>query len=625
VEIHQQLATERKLFCRCPAGLYSDHHDAEVLRHMRPTLSELGEYDGTALMEFKTRKEIVYLLDSRSVCTYETDDTPPFEINRQAVDIAMEISLALGCNIVGELHVIRKQYLDGSIPAGFQRTAIVGVDGGFPLAGRRIRVTHVNVEEDACREVSDVGHRVVFRTDRLSMPLAEIVTATDLRTPREVAQAVRLLGDVMRLTGKVRSGIGAARQDVNVSVRGGTRVEIKGVPSVRLIPALVGYEGIRQHLLLEARDEARALGIHEDAGYGRTGIVTRQVRRHGAEGLAGKVLDEGASFGAVRLPGFRELLVKDLGPDRTLLDEISGRVRVVACLDRPPIIVDLASFRAFGLKGETIRSIRRYLRHKRGDGLVVVWGPERDVHTAMKEICIRARESADGVPSETRQVLPGGVTDFERILPGPDRMYPDTDSPPLAIDDDWVERIRLHLNEPLWEREESLRRLGAPEDKIRRLAKSPRLGLYRELTGKLGADPVMAAVVLAEVLVSLERRGVDVGRIDDERIAEMFEAIIAGRLYREAVAGVLEAMAERPGVGLAGILDALGIRLASRDWAERQVDEVLATHPAPRSRVPDARVRYYMGPCMRRLRGSFPGRDVRSIVAGRLEPRAGQA
>jgi len=107
LEVHYQILTEKKLFCRCPAGLYSDHHDAEVLRHMRPTLSELGEYDGTALMEFKTKKNVIYLLNRESVCTYEMDDTPPFPINQKALDIAIEIALMLNCKIVGEVHVSR--------------------------------------------------------------------------------------------------------------------------------------------------------------------------------------------------------------------------------------------------------------------------------------------------------------------------------------------------------------------------------------------------------------------------------------------------------------------------------------------------------------------------------------
>lgn len=150
LEIHQQLDTRQKLFCRCPVLPYSDHVDAEILRHMRPTLSELGEYDGTALMEFKTKKNIIYQLDNRSVCTYEMDDTPPFELNLQALDIALEIALLLDCSIVSELHVSRKQYLDGSIPTGFQRTTIVGVEGKIPVNGRDVGIIQLGLEEDAC-------------------------------------------------------------------------------------------------------------------------------------------------------------------------------------------------------------------------------------------------------------------------------------------------------------------------------------------------------------------------------------------------------------------------------------------------------------------------------------------
>ncbi len=185
LEIHQQLLTKKKLFCRCPAGLYQDGNDfdAELVRHMRPTLSELGEYDGTALMEFRTKKNIIYRIKDETACTYDIDDTPPFPINREALDIALEVALLLKANIVGELHITRKQYLDGSIPTGFQRTAIVGIEGDIPISSGTIRIIQLSIEEDACREVSDVGHLRVYTTDRLGMPLIETVTYPDMKTP----------------------------------------------------------------------------------------------------------------------------------------------------------------------------------------------------------------------------------------------------------------------------------------------------------------------------------------------------------------------------------------------------------------------------------------------------------
>src|SRR5210317_517403 len=262
LEVHQQLDTQRKLFCHCPAGVYTTNHDGAVLRHMRPTLSELGEYDGTALMEFKTKKNVVYLLHKSNVCTYEMDDTPPFPVNQSALDVAIEQCLMLGCDIVDEVHIARKQYLDGSIPTGFQRTAIVGVEGKIPFRGRSISITQVSVEEDSCREVSDRGHLIVWRTDRLGMPLIETVTGPDLRTPDEVEEAILLIGRVCRSTGHVRVGMGASRQDVNVSVAGGRRVEIKGVPKAGWAPALVHGEAVRQVNLLALRDDLRRRGFN---------------------------------------------------------------------------------------------------------------------------------------------------------------------------------------------------------------------------------------------------------------------------------------------------------------------------------------------------------------------------
>jgi len=211
IEVHQQLKTQKKLFCNCPAGRYNrkGEYDAEIIRHMRPTLSELGEYDGTALMEFKTRKQIVYQIRNETACTYDIDDTPPFPLNRQALDIALEISLLCRLNIVGEVHIIRKQYLDGSIPTGFQRTAILGVEGAIQLKNKTVRIIQLSLEEDSCREVSDVGHVRVYQTDRLGMPLIETVTYPDFSHPDEVQEGAQYIRFLNRSTGKVLVGIGA--------------------------------------------------------------------------------------------------------------------------------------------------------------------------------------------------------------------------------------------------------------------------------------------------------------------------------------------------------------------------------------------------------------------------------
>jgi len=249
LEVHQQLATREKLFCHCPVGIYQnfDDYDAELIRHMRPTLSEMGTYDGTALMEFRTRKNITYRIKNETTCTYEVDDTPPFPVNREALEYAIEISLLLKQNIVGELHITRKQYLDGSIPTGFQRTAIIGIEGEIPLKNKNVRIIQLSLEEDSCREVSDIGHERIYTTDRLGIPLIETVTYPELLTPDEVMEACHVIRFINRSSGKVRTGIGAGRQDVNVSITAGTRIEIKGVAHISWIPELTHNEAFRQY------------------------------------------------------------------------------------------------------------------------------------------------------------------------------------------------------------------------------------------------------------------------------------------------------------------------------------------------------------------------------------------
>ena len=404
LEIHQQLKTEKKLFCRCPAGTYYEDYDAEVLRHMRPTLSELGEYDGTALMEFKTRKEILYQLNKRNVCTYEMDDTPPFELNPEALEIALEVTLLLNCNLVGELHIARKQYLDGSIPAGFQRTTILGTDGWIPYKDRRIAIRQLGLEEDACREVRDRGHRRVYKTDRLSIPLIETVTYPDMRAPWEVAEVAELLRELARSTGKVRTGIGRARQDVNVSVEGGTRVEIKGVHRIPYIPRLTHFEALRQANLLELRSELHKRGITKETLQSSAIEVTDQLK-HTAFLPIRSALERKWRVMAVSLAGFRGLLSFPLQPHRDFASEISDRVRVIACLDELPNIIH-SEMMDSPLTATEWKKVSAALKAKKDDSIVLVWGDDKDSETAVGEVIIRAREYADFIPNETSHAFP---------------------------------------------------------------------------------------------------------------------------------------------------------------------------------------------------------------------------
>ena len=619
LEVHQQLYTAHKLFCRCPAGLYTESHDGEVLRHMRPTLSELGEYDGTALMEFKTKKEIIYLLNHINVCTYEMDDTPPFLVNQEAIDVAIELCLMMHMDIIDEVHIARKQYLDGSIPTGFQRTAIVGVNGWLPFKGRKLTVTHVSVEEDSCREVSDKGHRIVWRTDRLGMPLTETVTGPELRTPEEVRDAILLCGLTARSTRRVRTGIGASRQDVNVSVRGGDRVEIKGVPRAGLAVKLVHNEGIRQYNLLKLRDE-----LH------RRGSITRESIRvesfdvsdiwAGVDlGFVRRALQAGGKVYAVRVDGAAGLAQHPTQPDTTFLDELAGRIRVIACLDEVPIVFSGALFPQFQTRNLVLDRVRRRARVGANDDVFIVFGPEEDVRTAAEEIRLRFVDAVLGVPKETRQALAGGYTTFERILPGPDRMYPDTDSPPTSVTDERVARIKARLQPGPWERIERYMSWRVPEETCNYLIRRGGADILDAVIATTGVDGLTAAIEIGQRAKALSRAGIPVSRLGAAEWVQVFDLYTGGRIPREAISVVATRMA-KDGVSAEAGCAAERIKLVGREvWAGELGQPSLDGYVHGKIDSRDRRLRFLAGRAMEKLKGRAPAKDVAAYLADQIE------
>ena len=609
LEIHQQLFTEKKLFCHCPAGLYQHgEYDAEVIRHMRPTLSEMGEYDGTALMEKKTRKTIIYRIKGESACTYDFDDTPPFKIDRSALDIALEIALMLQCNVVGELHIARKQYLDGSIPTGFQRTGIVGIEGEIPLAHKKVRIIQLSVEEDACREVSDVGHLRIYTTDRLGMPLIETVTYPDMLTPDEVAEAAQYLRLLVRTSGKVRTGIGAAREDVNVSIKGGTRVEIKGVQHIRWIPELTHNEAFRQKALLLVR--GRLVERFPDPTEWK--VSSQDVSRERFEQLPPIIADDISPterMVAVNLPGFAGILSHFTQPGKCFADEFSDRLKVVACLERPNMI---HSESAAWLSDADSGRLRGLLGASDGDAQLVFWGPGDDMATALETVDERCRLAFDGVPNETRKSFADGTTIFERVLPGPDRMYPDTDSAPIAIASAHIARIRDRVVGIMPDWLDKLRNWGAPADSHYFLISRRLVPLVDEIVSATDWPHKFVALLYGHTLKGLERRHRSSGEFDYRFVVDLCMRVHRAGLDRSIVKEALGALIDDP---------SRSVESAVHDVAgESSLDDAIRDVPALveefnricHSRHPEARLRWIVGQLKKRVLGRT---DLSQLVA----------
>jgi glutamyl-tRNA(Gln) amidotransferase subunit E len=615
LEIHQQLLTERKLFCRCHAVLHKDPPNAFILRHMRPTLSELGEYDGTALMEFKTKKNVIYQLYNDTVCTYEMDDTPPFHLNTQALDIALEIALLLNYSIVDEIHISRKQYLDGSIPTGFQRTGIVGVEGWIPYKDRKIRLIQLGLEEDACREISDVGHQIMFKTDRLSIPLVEVVTHPDIQTPTEAGDVARLIGRVLRSTGKVRRGLGSVRQDINVSITGSTRIELKGVPKLQYIPRAVAHEARRQKALLDIRDELRLRGITEQTFHSDQKDVTSLLKHTRSKRLKEVLKHKGRIHGIV-LRGFAGIMDTSTQPGKTFTDELAGRIKVIACLDVMPNIVTTTQFTQFGLSAKERTLLEALFDVKPTDTIMLVWGNQDDVKTAIKEIKIRMVEATIGVPSETRQVFPDGTNDFERILPGPNRMYPDTDTPPTPISGATLEKIKKGMPQPLWETEQRLTALGLPESIVTTLSISRYLPVFDRIVDTLKLPPILVAVTLEETLKALQRKGKHPERLSDDTIYQIFSLFREKEFSKEAFPVILAYLAENTGKTAEEAIKDLKITPLPIPELHTLVNQAIARYSNPQAA--DCTFDIIMGEVMKSARNRIDGRVVSDIVKTKL-------
>ena len=249
LEIHQQLDT-RKLFCNCPSVLRSDEPEFEVSRRLHAVAGESGEVDLAVRHEAKQDKEFVYQAYD-TTCLVELDEEPPHAINLEALKIAVQISLHLNCEIIPITQIMRKTVLDGSNTGGFQRTVLIARGGYVETELGKVGIESVFLEEDSARPVSRDSKKAVYRLDRLGVPLVEITTTADIKSPEQAKEVALHIGNIFRSC-KVRRGIGTIRQDLNISIKGSNRVEIKGFQDTKIMIKAVENELLRQKKIVDS-------------------------------------------------------------------------------------------------------------------------------------------------------------------------------------------------------------------------------------------------------------------------------------------------------------------------------------------------------------------------------------
>ncbi|MBI2550390.1 Glu-tRNA(Gln) amidotransferase subunit GatE [Candidatus Woesearchaeota archaeon] len=592
IEIHQQLDTKEKLFCSCPTTVRDDKADVVVKRRLRAAAGETGEMDVAAAYEQLRGKHFVYNAYGDTTCDVELDEEPIHGLNSEALQIALQVALLLKAKPVDRIQVMRKTVVDGSNTSGFQRTALVAMNGKIAVDGRAVGISSVCVEEESAKIVERAADCDVYNLSRLGIPLVEVATAADMKTPEQVKEVAEYIGMVLRSTGKVKRGLGTIRQDVNVSIREGARVEIKGAQELRLIPKLVEYEALRQKGLAEVAAELR----NRKASVGKTVDVTKALENCASDVILSVTVKGGAVL-AAKLAGFKGLVGKHFLPEGhpvvRLGKELSGYARAYAGVGG---VVHSDELPKYGITAEYVEEINHKLGCGSNDAFIIVAAEKGTAESGMSAALDRARQAIKGVPSEVRKANDDGTTTFLRPMPGSARMYPETDVPLVAPQLGGITLPRL-----LIEKAADYQKLGLSPDLAKSIVRSEYAELFEGLVSKC---PSLNPAYIADTLMSFAKEMAILGvsaeaaaAVSDDSLRQVFAAVNSGKLAKESVVAALADAAKT------GKLDLSRHGIMSDAELEKELKAIVAANKS----LP---FNALVGKAMERLRGKAPGQKI---------------
>ncbi len=616
LELHRQLETRGKMFCGCRPALREGEPEFRFYRRLRPTQSELGQVDPAALFEFQRGRVTVYEADDETSCLVELDEEPPHALNQEAVDICLTAALMMSSKPVDEIHVMRKVVIDGSNTTGFQRTSIVALGGAITSAGKTYRIQTICLEEDAARPTGGKDPYVNYSIDRLGIPLIEVATAPVIHSPEEAETVALAIGRLLRATGRMKRGLGTIRQDINLSIAGGSVIEIKGVQRLELVSKVVAYEAQRQSSLLRIAEKLARRGCRAELLREEFVDVTEELKDSSSQVLR-KALGEGGVALACKLPLFAGLVGAELGPNLRLGTEMADRARFWGRIGG---IFHSEELPAYGITAEETSVIRDKVGADSSDAFVLAAGPRENVIDGLRAVVERAVEALKGVPEETRGPNPDGTSRYMRPRPGAARMYPETDIPPTKVTEERLARLRAVLPEPLEKTVAVLMERGGLNKKLaEQVADSDFLELFNKLALETKVPPSVIAVALTENLKSLRREGLEVDQLSDGQLGETIRLVDRGLLAKEAIPDVFAWLSKHPGASVVEAVDALGLRALSEAELRTVIDDTLREEGLAQERKGRESVPQLMGLVMRKVRGRAEAALVRRILEERLE------
>ena len=539
LEVHQRLACG-KLFCSCSSEMAATDAkpDLAIRRRLHPVFSELGEIDEASRAEFEKDRCFTYQVYKDFDCLVEMDEEPPHQLNPDAIAITLELAAHMNAKPVDELHVMRKIVIDGSNTSGFQRTSIVALEGKLETSKGTIDIPLIALEEESAGIVGSEGSEITYRLDRLGIPLVEINTTPDIKDGEHLLEVAEKIGMMMRATGKVARGLGTIRQDVNISIERGARVEIKGAQELKMLPQFVQNEVKRQEELLKIADElrkrfggkieleSRAIDVTASFSLTKSPIISKGIAS--GQSVFGLVLEKHAG-----------LIGREIQPGKRYGTELSEYAKTTGVKG---IIHSDEDMGKYSISESEIALLKEKLGMKNGDAFVLVIAQAEQAGAALVKVMERAK--MDFVPEETRRANPDGTTSYMRPLPGRARMYPETDVPPVRITKEMLKAVSK--GETLEEKRERLLKLLGNKEIAEKMLRSRNLALFEKLVMS-GVEPMLVASTLENTLVSLRREGAEIKQPENV-LPELFGLYGKGGFVKAAIPEILREIASGKGV-----------------------------------------------------------------------------
>lgn len=522
LELHQQLDTG-KLFCKCKSKIIKDgtKPDKIIKRKLRPVYSESGEVDLAAISEHKKQKTYTYYFYNSCNCLVEADCQPPIRTNPEALKTAIIISQLTNSKLVEKSIVMRKQVIDGSNVSGFQRTTMISTDGFLEFDFGKVRIDKILLEEDSARAIEKKDNEVIYSLDRLGIPLIELVVWHDMHNPKDVKTVAQTIGQIFRLTGSAKRGLGSIRQDINISIKNGERTEIKGCQELDLIPEIVNREILRQLNLLEVKKELDKRNIKKFNLKEKK--LTDFFKDTESKSIKSAIENKKEIFGFL-IPNMKGIFGFEIQPNRRVGTELSSVLKAKTTLKGLFHSDELPNY---GILEKEIISVSEKLNLKENDAFILVMAKTEEIDYIKQVIENRLNQFLIGVPKETRMVIIDGNTEFARELSGSSRMYPETDLLPIKFTDEIMAAVKRDLPLSIEQRKNLyLNDFKISEQLAKKMYFDNYAVVFEKIIKEYNRNPTQVAVFLLEDLINLSRDNkILIENISTEKILEFFSYV----------------------------------------------------------------------------------------------------